>query len=122
HTSVLANFAKGNRLTPYISGKPGGGKSALTRSIAKSMGIEPDLYVEFNPSLRDPVDVMGTPNNRDQEFTRWVPPAAFWKLRAIPGDDRPRFLNIEEFSDAYVPLQHPICRTIPDRPARAPKL
>jgi hypothetical protein len=121
-TSVLANFALGNHLAVYISGKPGGGKSALTRDIARTMGILPEHYIEFNPSLRDPVDVLGVPNNHGSDCTRWLPPEEFWQLREDAADDRPRFLNIEEFSDASVPMQNPMCRIILDRMAGGLKL
>jgi hypothetical protein len=113
-TSVTSNFKRTNRIVPYITGKPGGGKSALGRDIAKSMGIKDEHYTEFNASLRDPVDVMGVPDTHG-EYTKWKPPIEFYRLREVKGDDAPRFLNLEEFSDASVPMQNALCRVIEDR-------
>ena len=65
--SILAQFevAGGNRIVPFIEGKPGGGKSACAREIVnelkKKYHIADEQIVEFNPSLRDPVDVLGVP-------------------------------------------------------------
>lgn len=114
HQSIMANFKKTNRIVPYITGKPGGGKSALGRQIAKDLGVKPEHYTEFNASLRDPVDVMGVPDTRG-EYTQWKPPIEFYRLREVKGDDAPRFLNLEEFSDATVPMQNALCRVIEDR-------
>lgn len=113
--SVLANFARGNRLVPYIEGKPGGGKSSLARDIVREMGIAPERVTEFNPSLRDPVDIMGLPRT-DGDHASWLPPSEFWRLRN-DGTDQPCALIIEELSDAPVPMQNPLCRVILDRAA-----
>lgn len=114
HQSIMANFKRTNRIVPYVTGKPGGGKSALGRQIAKDLGVRPEHYTEFNASLRDPVDVMGVPDTRG-EYTQWKPPIEFYRLREVKGDDAPRFLNLEEFSDATVPMQNALCRVIEDR-------
>ncbi len=110
---VIANqFAQpgGSKVAYFISGKPGGGKSALARDIIKSLGGTPENTVEFNASTRDPVDVLGTPNNNG-EYTRWVPPEEFWKLRHGQGKV---FLNLEEMTDASMPMQNALCRIILD--------
>lgn len=114
-TSILANFQRGNQLVPAILGKPGGGKSSLARDIIMELGIEPDRITEFNPSLRDPVDIMGLPRT-DGEFSRWVPPSEFYRIRD-DGVDKACALLIEEFTDAPVPMQNPLCRVLLDRMA-----
>src|SRR6478609_465044 len=102
-TVITAQWAVegGNKIAYLVLGKPGGGKSALAFNIVKSLGGNPDNTVVFTPSLRDPVDVLGTPNNRDEmggvaAFTQWVPPMEFYKLRHVEGDTSPKFLIVEE--------------------------
>lgn len=119
-SSVLSNFERGNKLVPFIKGKPGGGKSALARDIVRSMGIDPSRVTEFNPSLRDPVDIMGLPKTNG-EFSSWVPPSEFWRLRD-DGTDQPCALIVEELSDATVPMQNPLCRVLLDNYAGELKL
>lgn len=115
--SVLAQFAvpNGNRVVPFIVGKPGGGKSSVARDVAKALaevhGISKDRIVEFNPSLREPTDIMGVPRT-DGDYTRWVPPAEMFALRKGVG---PAVLIIEELSDATMDMQNPMCRLILDR-------
>ena len=123
---ISSQFAQknGNAVVYLIKGKPGGGKSALARDIIRSKGGNDENTVEFNASTRDPVDVLGTPNNSG-EFTRWTPPEEFWKLRAgRPGDEvsAPCFLNLEELTDASMPMQNALCRIIYDRMAGNLKL
>jgi hypothetical protein len=115
-TSIMSNYRAqgGHRIVPYVTGEPGGGKSALGRHIAKELGVKPEHYTEFNASLRDPVDVMGVPDTHG-DYTQWKPPIEFYRLREVKGDDAPRFLNLEEFSDATVPMQNALCRVIEDR-------
>lgn len=112
-TSVLRQFSVdgGNAVVPFILGAPGGGKSACARDIVQALGIE--NVVEFTASLRDPVDVLGTPNNTG-DFTRWVPPEEFYKLRQGVGRAA---LILEELSDAPVPMQNALCGVIYDRRA-----
>lgn len=119
-TSVLANFKRGNQLVPNIIGKPGGGKSTLAREIVAELGIAPDRITEFNPSLRDPVDIMGLPKT-DGECSKWIPPAEFFRIRD-DGTDQPCALILEELSDAPIPMQNPLCRVILDRHAGELKL
>ena len=118
--SVLANFSKGNNLVPFIVGKPGGGKSSLAREIVAELGIDPARVTEFNPSLRDPVDIMGLPKT-DGDHSSWLPPSEFWRIRD-DGSDQPCALIIEEMSDAAVPMQNPLCRVVLDRYAGELKL
>jgi hypothetical protein len=119
-TSVLANFARGNALVPFVTGKPGGGKSSLARDIVMSLGVSPDRITEFNPSLRDPVDIMGLPKV-DGDHASWLPPSEFFRIRD-DGSDQPCALILEELSDAQIPMQNPLCRVILDRYAGELKL
>lgn len=103
----------GNKIPFLILGKPGGGKSAMAMQVVKSLGGNDDNTVVFTPSLRDPVDVLGTPNNNG-DFTRWVPPAEFYKLRHVEGDDSDKFLVVEELTDAQVGMMNAMCRIFHD--------
>lgn len=102
---------KGNSIPFLILGKPGGGKSALAFDVVKSLGGTPDNTVVFTPSLRDPVDVLGTPRNNGT-VTEWVPPAEFFKLRAGVGAC---YLIIEELTDSSIAMMNAMCRIVLDR-------
>lgn len=112
-TSILEQFKapNGNRVVPFILGAPGGGKSACAREIMQELNLE--HVVEFTASLRDPVDVLGTPNNTGA-YTRWVPPEEFYMLRQGVGRVG---LILEELSDAPVPMQNALCGVIYDKRA-----
>lgn len=107
----------GNTITFFIEGKPGGGKSACTREIARMLAekfsIAKEQIVEFNASLRDPVDIMGIPfKSASGDHSEWLPPAEFYNLRQGVG---PCILILEELSDAQLSMQNPLCRVILDR-------
>jgi len=110
-TVILSQFARTNSVAYLVLGKPGGGKSALCREVVAAMGGTEANTIEFNASTRDPVDVLGTPNNRG-EYTQWVPPLEFWKLRRGVGKC---FLILEELTDGPIPMQNALCRVIQDR-------
>ena len=114
-TSITSQFAApgGNKVVPFIIGRPGGGKSACARDALRTLGFDESNTVEFTASLRDPVDVLGTPNNTG-EYTKWVPPEEFYKLRQGVGRCA---LLLEELSDAPVPMQNALCGVIYDRRA-----
>lgn len=118
--SIIANVARNTQLVPFIVGKPGGGKSSLARDIVKTLGIKPEHVTEFNPSLRDPVDIMGVPDIHG-DHVKWKPAEEFYRLRDTD-DDEPRALIIEELSDANPAMQNPLCRVILDRHAGELKL
>ena len=117
--SVLAQFATegGNKFVPFIVGKPGGGKSSCARAIAQELakehGIPAERIIEFNPSLREPSDILGLPD-LSGECSRWVPPQEFYDIRKGTGA---AVLIIEELSDATMDMQNPMCRIILDRHA-----
>jgi hypothetical protein len=107
YTSIKTQFGKTNQVVPYIEGAPGGGKSALAKQIGKDMGFE---RVEmFFASLRDPVDLLGTPNNSGQ-FTSWKPPE---ELAALSTGHN--LLILDELSDAVTPMQNALCGLILER-------
>ena len=114
----------GHRVVTFIEGRPGGGKSALTRKLAQSLAeeflIPTERIVEFNASLRDPVDIMGIPmKSGDGSHCEWLPPTEFWNLRDGVG---PCILILEELTDAPIAMQNPMCRLILDRYAGNLKL
>ncbi len=124
--SILAQFMvpHGNRVVPFIEGKPGGGKSACAREIVaelkKQFHIADEQIIEFNPSLRDPVDVLGIPFKHESgTHNVWLPPEEFYNLRQGVG---PCALIIEELTDAPMSMQNPMCRIILDRWAGSVKL
>ena len=118
-TSVLAQFAmpNGHKVVPFITGKPGGGKSSVAREIAKELqaihNIPDSRVVEFNPSLREPTDILGLPQING-DHSKWLPPEEFYTIRKGTG---PAVLIIEELSDATMDMQNPLCRVILDRHA-----
>lgn len=116
-TSIVEQFKvpNGNKIVPFILGAPGGGKSACARDVMEQLDL--DTVVEFTASLRDPVDVMGTPNNRDQPYTKWIPPEEFYNLQHGRVG-----LILEELSDAPIPMQNALCGVVYDRRAGAIQL
>lgn len=116
--SIISQFSQdrpdANKTAFFILGAPGGGKSACGRQSLNELGFGTKYpLVEFVASLRDPVDVLGTPNNTG-DFTKWVPPEEFYKLRQGVGKCA---LLLEELSDAPVPMQNALCGVIYDRRA-----
>jgi hypothetical protein len=120
HSSILTNYKNGNKLVPFIVGKPGGGKSTVARQIIHDLGIKPERVTEFNPSLRDPVDIMGVPDIHGP-YVKWKASEEFYRIRD-DGSDEPCALIIEELSDANQAMQNPLCRVILDRYAGELKL
>lgn len=106
-TSIESQFLTTNSVVPYIEGKPGGGKSALAKAIGDKLGF--DNVVQFFASLRDPVDLLGTPRN-DGDVTRWIPPEELNRLSTGRN-----LLIIEEMSDCNTAMQNGLCGLIYDR-------
>jgi len=102
--SIVSQFKRTNKVVPYIEGAPGGGKSALAKQIGQELGFE---RVEmFYASLRDPVDLLGTPRN-DESVTRWIPPEELHGLQT--GFN---LLILDELSDAPTNMQNALCGLI----------
>lgn len=107
--SIEAQFEETSEVVPYIEGAPGGGKSALAKQVGKDLGFD---HVElFFASLREPVDLLGTPNNTG-EYTTWKPPEELAYLSTGRN-----LLILDELSDAQTPMQNALCGLILDRKA-----
>jgi hypothetical protein len=104
---IEAQFKQSNLVNYLLLGQPGAGKSALARDIGRRLGF--DRVEEFNASLRDPVDLLGTPNNHG-DVTRWVKPADLAKL-----ETGRNLLIVEEITDCNMMMQNALCRLIYDR-------
>lgn len=133
-SSVVAQWLapQGQVCVPFILSEPGLGKSSCARAIARDFleavgqpyeeystnlgNVETANVLEFNPSLREPVDVLGIPVNEDN-WTRWHAPEEFACLRWRPEDTRYYVLIVEEASDATVAMQNAMCRVILDKHA-----
>ena len=99
--SIVKQFETTNKVVPYIEGAPGGGKSALALEVGREMGFD---HVElFFASLREPVDLLGTPNNTG-EYTSWKPPEELACLSTGRN-----LLILDELSDATTPMQNALC-------------
>ena len=111
-STILEQFKTTHEVVPFIVGKPGGGKSSCAREIAQVLAdthkIPSERIIEFNPSLREPCDVLGLPQFHG-ECTKWLPPEEFWALRQGVG---PCVLILEELSDADMNMQNPLCRVV----------
>lgn len=105
--SIAEQFKTTNEVVPYIEGAPGGGKSGIAKQIGEELGF--DRIVPFFASLRDPVDLLGTPRN-DGDVTKWVPPEEL----ACLSEGR-NLLIIEELSDSVQAMQNALCGLIYDR-------
>lgn len=105
--SIVEQFKVTNTVVPYISGAPGGGKSALAAEVGRELGF--DNVVPFFASLRDPVDLLGTPAP-DNEVTRWRPPSELMTLSTGRN-----LMILEELSDSGVQMQNALCGLIYDR-------
>jgi len=102
--SINSQFAVTNKVVPYIEGAPGGGKSALALEVGKELKF--DRVEMFFASLRDPVDLLGTPHS-DGEVTRWRPPEELMHLSTGRN-----LLILDELSDAPTPMQNALCGLI----------
>jgi len=105
--SISQQFETTNKIVYYIEGAPGGGKSAVAKEVGRQLGF--DRVVPFFASLRDPVDLLGTPAP-SEEVTRWRPPEDLTVLSTGRN-----LLILEELSDAAIPMQNALCGLIYDR-------
>lgn len=102
--SIISQFKRTSKVVPYIEGAPGGGKSALAKEIGTELGF--DRVEMFYASLRDPVDLLGTPRN-DEHVTRWIPPEELYGLQTGYN-----LLILDELSDAPTNMQNALCGLI----------
>jgi hypothetical protein len=87
-------------------------------AVANQMGIEQQNIHQFFASLREPVDLLGTPGqDKTDLITRWFPPEELARLRT----GRHVFIA-EELSDANTPMQNALCGVFHDRTVGAVKL
>lgn len=99
----------------YVEGPPGCGKTSMAFDLADKLGLDARPHhkggevVIFRPSLRDPVDLMGTPNPVDG-LTRWLPPAELAFLREGRG-----LLVIDEMPQAGQQMQNALAGLALDR-------
>lgn len=83
--NLLVNMFTHNRTQAgLLLSSPGIGKTSICYAIADAVGLPRDRVLLFRPSLRDPVDLMGTPNP-DGTVTRWLPPEEFYRFRQGSG-------------------------------------
>jgi len=107
--SIVSQFSSSHgRKHPafLLLGAPGGGKSDLARDIGRELKFE--KVIEFNASLRDPVDLLGTPSNAG-ETTRWKKPDDLAQL-----EYGRNLLVIEELTDCSPQMQNACCGLIYD--------
>lgn len=105
--SIISQFSSTNSVAYLLIGPPGGGKTDLCRDIGRALDF--DKVVSFNASLRDPVDLMGTPRNNGA-VTEWIPPKELHQLTTGRN-----LLIMEEVTDASMSMQNPLCGLIYDR-------
>lgn len=109
--SIIAQFSNphtpANKMPAFLLlGAPGGGKSDLARDIGRELKF--DNVIEFNASLRDPVDLLGTPSNAG-ETTRWKKPDDLAKL-----ETGFNLVVVEELTDCTPQMQNAMCGLIYD--------
>ena len=116
---IRAQFAMGSDNSFAILGEPGTGKTAVLEAIANDPALGFDAMLSFNASYRDPVDFLGTPVHRElTKTTVWYGPDDL----AMLNDGRRWLLNLEEITDAEVPVQNALCRIIHEREINGLKL
>lgn len=104
--SIISQFKQTNRVKFLLLSPPGSGKSSLAREIGRELKF--DKVVEFNASLRDPVDLLGTPNNSG-DTTVWKKPDDLAQL-----EHGRNLLIIEELTDCNPNMQNACCGLIYD--------
>lgn len=107
--SVKEQFKLTNKVAIFMKGPPGCAKTALAKEIGADPELRFDRVVFFYASMREPTDLLGTPDNKG-EVTRWVPPEELHILRTGRN-----LLVMDEVSDATIQMQNPICSLVHER-------
>jgi hypothetical protein len=107
--AALVIFKETSVICIYLEGAPGGGKTTVAKQVGIDLGIPRENIHVFRASLRDPVDLLGTPRN-DEGLTRWLPPAELAVLRTGR-----HLLIVDELSDCEKMMQNGLCGLINDR-------
>ena len=109
-SALMSHYtSKGKHIMPYVSGSPGLGKTSLFIDVGRTLGYEDEHIVIWRGSLRDPVDLLGTPDNHG-ETTRWKKPDELARL-----EKGKWFLILDELSDCVTMMQNGLCGLVLDR-------
>lgn len=107
--SIVEQYKLTNKVAFFVKGPPGCAKTALAKEIGALPELKFDRVVFFYASMREPTDLLGTPDNKG-EVTRWVPPEELFILR-----EGRNLLVLDEVSDATIQMQNPICSLVHER-------
>lgn len=100
------------RLTPYISGSPGIGKSDIIKNIAEELNLE---LIDVRLSQLDSTDISGFPMIKGDK-TEFIPPAIFpIESDPIPKNKDGYLLFLDELSSASLATQAAAFKLILDR-------
>ncbi len=105
-TTVADIFSVTNRINPFLLSPPGSGKTAIAKQVADALGLK--LHM-FYASMRDPVDLLGTPAPVG-EVTYWRPPSELMALTTGRN-----LLVLDEASDCGQQMQNALCSLVYER-------
>lgn len=117
-TSIVASAKAGDRTPTYITGAPGGGKTALCMDVAAELGIPKDVAKTcmFRPSLHDPVDLLGVPYvDQESNTTRWAPNHFLHHVNEVAERYGFAVLTWDELAQAVPMMQNAIAGSLLDR-------
>jgi hypothetical protein len=108
---IRSTIAKNPNQSLFLMGPPGVAKTSICFTLAASLNIPKERVLLFRPSLRDPVDLMGTPRN-DGNVTRWTPPEEFWNFRVGTG---PGLIIWDELPQGITAMQNAAAGALLDK-------